>query len=71
VQVVYGGSLDIRVTTEGPPVDRLNLILEGASGEESLPMFPEPGGGWRASVASVTAPGRYFVRSHADRSKRF
>ena len=70
VQVVYGSGLDIRVTTEGAPVDRLSLILQNPddTGEETLPMFPEPGGEWRATVTNITAPGRYFVRSHAGRS---
>ncbi len=73
VQVVYGKGLDITVTTEGPPVDRLFLVLQPAdgSGEETVPMFPEPGGEWRATLANVTASGRYFVRSHAGRSAKF
>jgi hypothetical protein len=73
VQVVYGGSLEIHVTTEGPPVDRLQLVLlsEDGSGGDTLPMFPEPGGEWRATLTSVTAPGRYFVRSPSGRSQRY
>jgi hypothetical protein len=70
-RVVYGGGFDIAVTTEGPPVEKLSLVLENGSGEEPLPMFPEPNGGWRATVASVTAPGKYFVRAHAGRSQKF
>ena len=34
-------------------------------------MFPEPGGAWRATVADVTAPGRYFVRTRGARSRQF
>ena len=29
-------------------------------------MFPEPDGGWRASISNVTASARYFVRSRFD-----
>ena len=38
--------------------------------EEVLPMFPEAGGVWRATVADVTAPGSYFVRAHGSRGAR-
>ena len=34
-------------------------------------MFPEPGGSWRATVAEVATPGRYFVRTRGARSGRF
>jgi hypothetical protein len=73
VQVVYGAGLEIRVTTEGALVDRLDLVLhnDGAAGAETLPLFPEPGGEWRASLANVTSAGRYFIRSHAGRSRAF
>ncbi len=71
-QVIYGQPLDVRATVEGPPVERLNLVLEtdGLS-EEVLPMFAESGGSWRATVANVTTPVRYHVRSHAGRSAKF
>ena len=73
VQVIYGQGLDIRVTTEGAAVERVDLVVqpdEGAAAE-MVPMFPEADGGWRATVAQVTAPGQYHVRSHAGRSKKF
>lgn len=71
IRVVYGAGFDIRVATEGPPIEKLSLVIEHAHGEDAMPMFPEPGGGWRATVASVTAPSRYHVRAHAGRSPRF
>jgi hypothetical protein len=73
VQVVYGGGLDIRVTTEGAPVDRLHLVLETEDPptQETLPLFQEPGGEWTATLANLTSPGRYFVRSNAGRSPKF
>jgi hypothetical protein len=71
VRVVYGGGFDIKVTTDGPPVEKLSLVLENAGNEDALPMFPEPNGGWRATVASVTAAGRYHVRAHSGRSRKF
>ena len=43
---------------------------EGAA-EEKLPMFPEPGGAWRATLTNVTADARYFVRARGARSPRF
>jgi hypothetical protein len=66
--VIYGQGVEIRAKIEGPPVDRMELVLEPAGAEpERLPMFPEGNGHWRAAVANVTAPGRYFVR--ADRAR--
>jgi len=73
VSVVYGDGLDVRVSATGAPVDRVELVLH-SSGEaqpQMLPMFAEPSGRWRATIASVTAPGRYFVRAHSARSPRF
>jgi hypothetical protein len=71
-RVIYGAGLDIRVTTAGVPVDRLDLVLnsDGANAE-TLPMFPEASGEWRATLTNVTSAGRYFVRAHAGRSQNF
>lgn len=72
-QVVYGGSLDIWATASGEAVDSLDLVVKNqdASAEEKLPMFPEPGGTWRATLTNVTLPARYFVATHGARSKQF
>jgi len=72
-RVVYGASQEIRVTTGGGPVDRLDLVLlSSESGPpQVLPMFGEPGGVWRATIASVSSPVRYFARCNAGRSHRF
>ncbi|MBI4581215.1 MAG: hypothetical protein HY718_16045 [Planctomycetes bacterium] len=78
--VVYGANQEIKVTTSGPPLDRLDLVLRtpvepgpapGAAPEEVLPMFGEPDGVWRATVAGVTTPMQYFVRADAGRSYRY
>src|SRR5262249_13016210 len=73
VSVLYGTGLDIRVTTQGVPVDRVDIVLQNPEvpGGETLPMFPEPGGEWKATIANVTTPGQYWVRSHAGRSRKF
>src|SRR5690606_10168432 len=57
----------------GKPTDGTGLAVRRSSAipsEQVLPMFPEPGGGWRATVANVTRPATYFVRSHRARSHR-
>ncbi len=69
--VVYGNPLDIRATVTGGTVDlnRMELVLQNEAGRsETLPMFPESGGSWRASLAKVTEPARYHVRSYRARS---
>jgi hypothetical protein len=86
-KVVYGSGLEVRVTTSGPPVDGVELVLQpiresGASvagkvaigkvaGESVVPMFPEPDAHWRASVANVTSPMKYLVRARAARSSHY
>jgi hypothetical protein len=72
-KVLYGDPLDIHVSTTGPTVDRMELVLRaaGASTDEVLPMFPKPEGGWRTSIAHVTEPAQYFVRAHRARSQHY
>jgi len=68
IKVIYGDGVEIRAQVAGAPVDRLELVLEQAGqAAERLPMFPEGDGRWRAAIANITAPGRYFVR--ADRAR--
>ena len=81
-EVIYGGSLELTASVEGPPVDQLELVLVlpgtatslGARQAEPLdvvPMFSEPGGGWRASIANITEEMDYFVRVGQTRSRAF
>lgn len=72
-KVLYGGVLDIRATTGDVPVESAEIVLiaPDGGGQESLPMFPEDHGKWHATVANVTAPSKYFVRSGAARSRKF
>lgn len=77
-RVVYGRSLDLQVRVEGPPVDQLELVLDWSSDSASapgqrdvLPLFEEPGGGWRASIADITRPGQFHVRNGAARSRTY
>jgi hypothetical protein len=86
-KVIYGSGLEVHVTTGGPPVDGVELVLQPvggdalrpagksgtdkASGELVVPMFPEPDAHWRASVANVTGPMKYFVRARSARSSKY
>ena len=72
-RVSYGSSLDVRATPAGGTVERMDLVFRPSSGsaEESIPMFPEPGGAWRATIADVTAAGHYYVKAPGARSRRF
>lgn len=72
-RVVYGSGLDILVSAEGGALDRVDLVLRAPdSGQlETLPMFPEPDGRWRATVANVIEPREYFVRAGRARSEKF
>ncbi len=72
-RVVFGSGLDVRAVADGAPVDRMDLVIRmnERGPDDVLPMFPEPLGHWRATVASVTAAGRYFVRAHGARSRQY
>lgn len=77
-RVIFGASQEIRVETIGAPVDRLELVLLPAGtgeardiAEQIIPMFGEGSGTWRATLASVTEPTRYFVRTGEGRSHRY
>jgi hypothetical protein len=68
--VIYGGSIDVRATVGGGVADRMELVLSGSS-DEPLPMFPEGDGKWRATVANVTTPQSYLVRSGRARTSHY
>ena len=72
-KVLYGSGLDVFVTTEGPPVEQVELILAGAEDDraEALGMFPQQDGTWRAVLTNITVPGQYFVRAGRSRSARY
>lgn len=71
-RVAYGAGLDVHVRTEGPPVERVNLVLRAEDGsEELLPMFADGQGDYRTTLASIITPARYFVRADMARSKIF
>ena len=74
-RVIYGSSLDIHASVIGADaeLDNVTLVLAGGSGaaDESLPMFPEGGGAWRATVANVTTPTRYYIRSGSARTEHY
>lgn len=71
-KVIYGSSIDLRAQVEGGSVEKLDLmwLSEGATAPASIPMFPEKTGLWRATLAGVTTPGRYWVRAAGGRSVR-
>jgi hypothetical protein len=76
-KVRYGDGLEVTVSTSGPPVEELDLVLRldvdgrGSFKEEILPLFSEGVGKWRASVSAVTSSGYYYVKARATRSHRF
>jgi Skp family chaperone for outer membrane proteins len=72
-RVVYGQGLDITVRPCGGVPERVDLVLlePEPSATETLPMFPESGGSWRATIANLTAPHQYYVRADRARSHKF
>lgn len=85
-EVPYGGELEIRVSTSGPPIEAMNLILLPASSLSSstssqasgppsegdrVPMFREADGSWRTLLSSVTEPSGYYLSADRARSVRY
>ncbi len=68
VEVVYGRALDLHVSVEGEPVDRVEIVLVKEDGQEAVPMFPEPDGRWRAVLSRVTERAAYYARARRTRS---
>jgi len=70
--ILYGEPLDVHATVLGDVVERVDLVLQSAAGaEETLPMFLEPDGRWRAALAKVTEPADYYVRAYRARSQKY
>lgn len=74
-RVVYGGGLDVLVSATGPAPEQVDLVLAGdevlSGGEETLPMFPDADGKWKAQLSEIVSPRRYFARARGTRSRRF
>ena len=71
-QVLYGGTMDIRVAVSGAPADEVDLVVRQRSGDEqAMPMFEERDGSWRAQLTDVVAPLTYWARARRGRSYRY
>ena len=71
-RVLYGGGLDVAVSTEGPAPQRVELVLRDGQGqEEVLPMFQAGPGQWRTVLARVTSDSQYYARARRARSLRY
>jgi hypothetical protein len=76
-RVIYAGGLDVLVSASGPLPERVDLVLAGddapdaKGGEETLPMFPEADGKWKAQLSEIVAPCRYYARARGTRSHRY
>ncbi len=70
-KVVYGDAIDVHASTSGPQVEQLELVYRDGDIDETVPMFQQQDGRWRATLARVTSPSRYFVRSGKARSRQY
>src|SRR5262249_19821 len=71
-KVVYGGNLPLRVIPHGGDVEDLEVVLQSPGApEEALPMFPDAGGAWMATMTNITTPGKYFVRARGVRTTKY
>lgn len=72
-QVIYGQGLDVRATISNSDAGRVELMVaaEGGGVSQSVPMFPEGEGKWRATVARVVEPLSYHVAANRGRSLKY
>ncbi|MBP7936749.1 MAG: hypothetical protein KA354_19075 [Phycisphaerae bacterium] len=72
-RVIYGQGLDVLVRPRGGVPERVELVLLAVDSAEAevLPMFPESSGLWRATLANLTRPRRYYVRAARSRSRQY
>lgn len=73
-EVVYGAGVELSASLSEPTNERVELVFvpdDSSATEDALPMFPEPNGNWRASIASVTTPAVYYVRCGRAESRRY
>ena len=72
VTVRYGEEFDVSATVSGGLVDQVELVLTNQDGtQETLPMFSARENVWQTTVARVTQPADYFVRSRRARSEKY
>lgn len=69
--VLYGAGLDVLVSAAGPQPEQVDLVLVGEGSEETLPMFPDAGGAWKAQLSEIIAPCRYYARARRTRSHQY
>ena len=71
--MIYGSALDIRAAVEGGVAEDIQVVLQmaGSRETEAVPMFPDPGGKWRATLGSVTSAGTYCLQARGARSHRY
>lgn len=69
--VLYGAGLDVLVSAEGPQPEQVDLVLVGDGSEETLPMFPDAGGAWKAQLSEIIVPCRYYARARRTRSHQY
>jgi hypothetical protein len=69
---VEGVELVLETSAQAPGGPTREQVERQPSREEEIvPMFPEQAGQWRASVANITQPLTYHVRSRGARSRKF
>lgn len=71
VEVIYGGSVEIRARAGGRPVEKLWMVLRDATNEIRSVMFLAPDRSFFQTLSNVREPAEYFVTDGHARTKRF
>lgn len=69
--VLYGGQVEIRARTSGPPVDKLWLVARTGTNLTRTVMFLAPDRSFFQTLANVREPTEYFVTDNSARSLRY
>lgn len=71
VEVIYGGSVEIRARASGRPVEKLWMVSRSETNEIRSVMFLAPDRSFFQTLSNVREPAEYFVTDGHARTKRF
>ena len=70
-EVLFGGGVDVKARTTGPPVDKLWLVTRSGTNVSRAIMFLAPDKSFFQTLANLREPAEYFVTDGTARSRKF
>ena len=70
-EVLFGGQVDVKAKTSGPPVDKLWLVVRAGTNASRAMMFLAPDKSFFQTLANLREPAEYYVTDGRARSRKF